>query len=102
MQWVEEVGAATGRTVAYVGGLAEISAKSLRLLFLSPLKRRRMLQRAIHEAMDVGVGAIPIVSLISFFVGVIIALQGAYELQRLGAMQVVASLVAISITRGLG
>src|SRR6266513_3659071 len=102
MQWVADVGAATGRTVAYVGGLAEISAKSLRLLFLSPLKRRRMLQRAIHEAMAVGIGAIPIVSLIAFFVGVIIALQGAYELQRIGAMQLVSSLVAISITRELG
>jgi phospholipid/cholesterol/gamma-HCH transport system permease protein len=102
MQWVEDVGAATGRSVAYVGGLAEISAKSLRLLFLSPLKRGRMLQRAIHEAMAAGVGAIPILSLISFFVGVIIALQGAYELQRLGATQLVSSLVAIAITRELG
>src|SRR5258708_13007474 len=101
MQWVAEVGAATERSVAYVGGLAEIFGKSLRLLFLSPLKRDRMLQRAIHEAMAVGVGAIPIVSLITFFIGVIIALQGAYELQRLGAMQIVASLVAISITRAL-
>jgi phospholipid/cholesterol/gamma-HCH transport system permease protein len=86
MQWVAEAGAATGRIVAYVGGLAEISANSLRLLFLSPLKRSRMLQRAIHEAMAVEVGAVPIVSLISFFVGVTLALQGAYELQRLGAM----------------
>jgi phospholipid/cholesterol/gamma-HCH transport system permease protein len=102
MQWVAEVGAATGRTVAYVGGLAEISAKSLRLLFLSPLKRSRMFQRAIHEAMAVGVAAIPIVSLISFFVGVILALQGAYELQRLGAMQLVAGLVSVAITRELG
>ena len=84
------------------GRLAEISAKSLRLLFVSPLKRSRMLQRALHEAMSAGVGAIPIISLITLFVGVIIALQGAYELQRLGAMQLVASLVAISITRELG
>jgi phospholipid/cholesterol/gamma-HCH transport system permease protein len=102
MEWVAELGSATGRSVAYVGGLAEILGKSLWLLFLSPLKRARMLQRAVHEAMAVGVGAIPIVSLITFFVGVIIALQGAYELQRLGAMQIVASLVAISITRELG
>ena len=72
------------------------------LLFVSPLKRERMLTRAVHEAMAVGVGAIPIVSLITFFIGVIIALQGAYELQRIGAMQLVASLVAISITRELG
>jgi len=102
MQWVAEVGAATGRSVAYVGGLAEIFGRSLRLLFLSPLKRSRTLQRAIHEAMAVGVGAIPIISLITFFVGIIIALQGAYELRRLGATQLVASLVAISITRELG
>jgi phospholipid/cholesterol/gamma-HCH transport system permease protein len=102
MQWVAEVGAATGRSVAYVGGLAEIFGKSVRLLFVSPLKRDRMVQRAVHEAMAVGVGAIPIISLITFFVGVIIALQGAYELQRLGAMQLVPPLVAISITRELG
>lgn len=96
------VGAATGRSIAYVGGLAEISAQALRLLLVSPLKRGRMLQRAVHEAMAAGVGAIPIVSLISFFVGVIIALQGAYELQRLGATQLVASLVSIAVTRELG
>ncbi|SPE32481.1 conserved membrane hypothetical protein [Candidatus Sulfopaludibacter sp. SbA3] len=102
MQWVADVGAATGRSIAYVGGLAGIFGKSLQLLFLSPLKRTRMLQRAVHEAAAAGVGALPITSLITFFVGVIIALQGAYELQRLGAMQLVASLVAIAITRELG
>lgn len=102
MQWVAEVGAATERSLAYVGGLTEICGKSARLLFVSPLKRSRMLRRAVHEAMSAGVSAIPIVTLITFFVGIIIALQGAYQLQRLGATQVVASLVAISITRELG
>jgi phospholipid/cholesterol/gamma-HCH transport system permease protein len=102
MHWVANVGAATERSVAYVGGLTEIFGKSLWLLFLSPLNRGRLLQRAIHQAMAAGVDAIPILSLITFFVGIIIALQGAYELQRIGAMQLVASLVAISITRELG
>jgi len=102
MEFVAEVGARTERSVAYVGGLAQLFAKSLRLLFVSPLKTGRMIQRAVHQAMAAGVGALPIVSLIAFFVGVIIALQGAYELQRLGAMQLVASLVSISITRELG
>ena len=102
MQFVAEVGAATERSVAYVGGLAQLFGKSLWVLFASPLKRGRLLHRALHQAMIAGVGAIPIISLITFFVGVIIALQGAYELQRLGAMQLVASLVSISITRELG
>ena len=52
--------------------------------------------------MSVGVEALPIVSLISFFVGTIIALQGAYQLRKLGAMQLVAAAVAIVITRELG
>ena len=52
--------------------------------------------------MAVGVEALPIVSLISFFVGTILALQGAYELRKFGAMQLVADAVAISMTRELG
>jgi len=102
MQLVAEVGAGAERSIAYVGGLAQLSARSLRLLFVSPLKRSRLFERALHQAMAAGVGALPITSLITFFVGVIIALQGAYQLQHLGAMQLVASLVSISITRELG
>ena len=52
--------------------------------------------------MVAGVSAVPIVSLITFFIGVIMALQGAYELRKLGAMQFVPALVAIAITRELG
>jgi phospholipid/cholesterol/gamma-HCH transport system permease protein len=102
IRWAIAVGSATERSIAYVGGLAELSGRSVRLLFVSPLRRDRMLLRAVHEAMAVGVGAIPIVSLITFFIGVIIALQGAYQLQHIGAMQLVPSLVAISVSRELG
>jgi len=101
MPLVTEVGAAAERTVTYAGDLSLLFARALRLLVTSPLKRQRSLERAVHQAMLAGVGAVPIVSLITFFVGVIIALQGAYQLQRLGAMQLVASLVSISITREL-
>jgi phospholipid/cholesterol/gamma-HCH transport system permease protein len=52
--------------------------------------------------MAIGVGAIPIISLVTFFIGVIMALQGAYELRRLGALQYVVAAVAVSITRELG
>jgi phospholipid/cholesterol/gamma-HCH transport system permease protein len=96
------IGARTERMLAYVGGLAGLVGRALAALFVSPLKRGRSFQRALHQAMAVGVRAVPIITLITFFVGVIIALQGAYGLQRLGAMQLVAGLVAISITRELG
>jgi phospholipid/cholesterol/gamma-HCH transport system permease protein len=102
MTWVAGVGEATERSLQYVGGLTLLTGRSLIRLVSSPLKRGRMLQRAIHQAMAAGVNAIPIVSLITFFIGLIIALQGAYELRKLGAISLVASMVAISITRELG
>src|SRR5262249_47641296 len=60
------------------------------------------IQRACHQAMLVGVSAVPVISFITFFIGVIMALQGAYELRRFGALNLVADTVAISITRELG
>ena len=102
MTWVAGVGEATERSLQYVGGLTLLTGKSLLQMVRSPLKRGRMFQRAIHQAMAAGVNAIPIVSLITFFIGLIIALQGAYELRKLGAISLVASMVAISITRELG
>lgn len=99
---LSSIGARAESVLAYVGGLAGLVAGAVTPLIYSPLKRGRSFQRAVHQAMVVGVTAIPIITLITFFVGVIIALQGAYGLRRLGAMQLVAGLVAISITRELG
>ena len=99
---LSSIGERTERTLAYLGGIAGLAAAALAQILVSPLKRGRSFQRGISQAMEAGVRAIPIITLITFFVGVIIALQGAYGLRRLGAMQLVAGLVAISITRELG
>lgn len=50
----------------------------------------------------VGVDSIPIVFLIAFCVGMILALQAASQLRRFGATLYVADLVGISLTRELG
>lgn len=97
------VGGWTINSLAYIGGLAALAGQSAYFTFVGPFRGQRLRpQRAIHQAMAVGVEAIPIVSLITFFVGLIMALQSAYELRRLGAMQFVASAVAVSILRELG
>jgi phospholipid/cholesterol/gamma-HCH transport system permease protein len=103
MALTETVGAATINGLAYVGGMARLVGGSLRAICLEPLRGRKFrLDRAVHQAMSVGVEALPIVSLIAFFVGAILALQGAYELRKLGAMQLIATAVAVSVTRELG
>ena len=97
------VGLWTLNGLAYMGGLATLAGQSAYITFLGPFRGQRLRpHRAVHQAMAVGVEAVPIVSLITFFVGVIMALQSAYELRRLGAMQYVPQAVAISILRELG
>jgi phospholipid/cholesterol/gamma-HCH transport system permease protein len=103
MALTETIGEATINGLAYVGSLAKLSGGAARAVVIDPFRGRKIrFSRAIHQAMSVGVGAIPIVSLISLFVGTILALQGAYQLRKLGALQLVASAVAIVMTRELG
>jgi phospholipid/cholesterol/gamma-HCH transport system permease protein len=103
MSFTETIGSATINGVAYIGGLARLAGGSLRAIFVEPFHGKKFhISRAVHAAMAVGVEALPVVSLISFFVGTILALNAAYELRKFGALQVVASAVAISMTRELG
>jgi phospholipid/cholesterol/gamma-HCH transport system permease protein len=97
------VGIWTLNGLAYVGDLAALAGQSAYFAFVAPFRGRPLRpQRAFDQAMAVGVEAIPIVSLITFFVGLIMALQSAYQLRQLGAMQLVPAAVAISILRELG
>lgn len=96
------IGSLTERGFGYVGGLAQLLGRAFAQVVSSPLKRSLSFQRACHQAMLIGVRAVPVISFITFFIGVIMALQGAYELRRFGAIHLVADTVAISITRELG
>ncbi len=103
MPFTDSIGEATINGLAYVGDLARLTGGAVAANFTQPIWSKPLRwKRAVHQAMAVGVEALPIVSLIAFFIGVIMALQGAYELRKLGALQLVASLVALAITRELG
>jgi phospholipid/cholesterol/gamma-HCH transport system permease protein len=103
MPLTETIGESTINTLAYVGGLAQLTGGAARAVFIAPFRGGKLrLGRAIHQAMAIGVEALPIVSLISFFVGTILALEGAYELRKFGALNMVANAVAVTMTRELG
>ena len=103
MEIAVRVGRATLGGLAYLGGLARLGSRTAYYTFVAPFRGRRLrLERAVHQAMAVGVEALPILSLITFFIGMILALQSAYELRKFGALHFVSSAVAISMTRELG
>jgi phospholipid/cholesterol/gamma-HCH transport system permease protein len=103
MQLVAQIGGSVTNGLAYVGSLASLGGRAAYYTVVAPLQGKPLrLQRAVSQAMDVGVRALPILSLITFFIGLILALQSAYELRRFGAMNYVATAVAISMSRELG
>ena len=59
-------------------------------------------RETIRQVYQTGVQAIPIVCLISFLMGLVIAYQGATQLAKFGADVFVADLVTISILREMG
>jgi phospholipid/cholesterol/gamma-HCH transport system permease protein len=59
-------------------------------------------RETIRQVYQTGVQAIPIVFLISFLMGVVVAYQGATQLAKFGADVFVADLVTISILREMG
>ncbi len=70
--------------------------------FISPFRGKPVrLGATISEMVKAGYNSVPIVAVISFFVGIILALQAAYQLKRVGALIYVANLVGVSLTREL-
>ena len=103
MELLDTIGRNTVGTLAYIGGLARLTGRSAYYTVVGPFRGKPVrFGRAVHQAMAVGVEALPILSLITFFIGVILALQAAYELRKFGALHLIASGVAVSMTRELG
>ncbi|MGY6535097.1 MAG: ABC transporter permease [Pararhodobacter sp.] len=56
----------------------------------------------VHHCHEVGVKAVPIVALMAFLIGVVLAFQGSSQLRQFGAEVFVVDLIAISVLRELG
>ncbi|MGY6410162.1 MAG: MlaE family lipid ABC transporter permease subunit [Alkalilacustris sp.] len=98
---------AIGRAVAAAGTFfVEITAYLG--LFLARLGRSLIRPREfrltalVHHCQDVGWAAVPIVALMSFLIGIVLAFQGASQLRQFGAEIFVVDLIAISMLRELG
>ncbi len=88
--------AAAANGIAFLG---EAVMATLRLP-----RRRRMFRVAdlLRFADQAGVRSLPLVILLGFLMGLILAFQSAVPMQRFGATLYVANLVSVSLTRELG
>ena len=101
---VERIGSATLRHIEYVGALVIQLGNALGTLGRTlPLVGNRYRWRAaIGQMLAIGVDAFPMVGTMAVCAGFILAMQGASELRRFGAMEFVIDLVTVGFTRELG
>jgi len=99
VSWREVLGAGI---VAAASGFAFLGEGALALLRLPA--RRRMVRASdfFRFADQAGVRAIPLVLLLGFLMGLILAFQSAVPMRQFGAELYVANLVSVSLTRELG
>lgn len=56
----------------------------------------------VNQAVNIGVNAVPIVGLLSFMIGLVLALQSAAQLRQFGANIFIVDLVVIALTAEMG
>lgn len=91
-----QLGGDTRRLVGFIGELS--------LALLGAARRPRQIRFAdlFFIAERAGIGAIPIIALVGFLLGLILAFQSAIPMRRFGAEIFVADLLGISVLRELG
>ncbi len=101
--WLDRVGTSAIAAVEYTDDSVEFlgeSTEAVSKFFTGRGRyRKRDLWLLIQQA---GAGALPIVSLVSFLLGAILAFVGAVQLEQFGATIYVANLVGVAMARDMG
>lgn len=97
---VERLGRVTARGVEEIGFAAALFLQSLYWLFLGRRRRQPVgVAPVFAQMMEIGILAIPIVTVLSATIGIMLAIQGIHTLRLFGAESRVTVGIALSVTR---
>lgn len=82
----------------HIGGVVLLLTRTLKFVPTLP----RQFARFVEQCFLIGYTSLPIVTILSFFIGSVLALQTGYAMQNFGAKQAIGSIVGLSMARELG
>ena len=82
----------------YAGGAFILFIQTLFWIAVPPFRTKQVFEQMVK----IGVNSFPISTLTSFFIGVVLAFQSAYQMAKVGADMYIPSLVSVSMTREIG
>ena len=97
-EFFSKIGERSVACVNYAGGIATLLLRTLLWIAMPPFRPRQTYQQMVR----IGVDSLPIATMTSLFIGVVIAFQSAYQMSKVGAKMYIPSLVSISMTREIG
>ena len=84
--------------ISHIGGTVLLLLRSLKFIGTLP----RQFPRFIDQCYLIGYTSLPIVTILSFFIGSVLALQSGYSMENFGAKQFIGTLVGLTMARELG
>lgn len=97
---LESLGQATTRGVAEIGLAGTLLWQAVKWILIGWRRHQPLRLGAVAaQAMEIGIRALPIVTILAATIGAMLAIQGIYTLQTFGAEEQVTLGVAISVTR---
>ncbi|MCX5686057.1 MAG: ABC transporter permease [Candidatus Omnitrophica bacterium] len=103
MNFIERIGGIVISTGRHAKDVLALFFDTLFWLTAGPLKNKFVKKEGIFaQLVFAGIGSLVIALFVSFFTGIVIAMQSAYQLSRFGANIYVAPMVAVGIARELG
>jgi len=101
--WLNHVGELTVSLCSNVTTYLNFIGKILTTLIANLLRPGRFrFTLTVNQLHTAGYNAIPIIALISFLIGIVVAYQGAIQLGKIGAKMLTVDLIAVSVLRELG
>lgn len=86
----------------WIKGVFSLFSSILYWIVLGPFKGKSARRQSVfHQMIFVGIRSVLIVFFVDIFTGIVLAMQTAYQLEKMGAVIYVASLVAVSLCREL-
>ncbi len=78
-------------------------SQTLYWVVIGPFRNKAVSRKGLFtQTVFCGIGSLGIVFFVDFFIGMVLAMQSAYQLEQLGATIYVAALVGVSVTREIG
>jgi phospholipid/cholesterol/gamma-HCH transport system permease protein len=100
---VERLGSLVKGWFCIFAEFSQLLFETIYWIIFSPFKGKRINLQATYEQMVfMGISSISIVFFVTFFTGIVLAMQAAPQLAQMGAVFYVAGLVTVSVCRELG